>query len=80
MARDEDRVLVFGWEHAAGIEPHAERSTVRSQQSDRLGELVAGAAPSELVVSDVALMAERVAEVLPDLRPSIELVLRHVFR
>src|SRR6266852_2769565 len=36
--------------------------------------------PSDLVVSDVALMAERVAEVLPDFRPSIELVLRHVFR
>src|SRR5260370_42002524 len=59
VARDEDCVLVPGREHAAGIEPHAERSGVRTQQGDRLGEIVTGAAPSELGGCDVALMAGR---------------------
>ena len=56
VARDEDRVAIFGREHVAGIEPHAERGCMRAQQCDRLGELVARVAPPEFLIGNVALV------------------------
>ena len=57
-------VAVLRREHVAGVESHAERGRVRSEQRDRLGELVARAAPAEFRVRNVALVAIRKAEIV----------------
>src|SRR5215472_17498375 len=77
VAGDEDRVPVFGREHVSGVEAHAERRAVRSQERHGLRELLhAIVAPAELLVRQVALMAIREAEiVLAGLGETIELVL-----
>jgi len=64
VARDEDRVAIFGREHVAGIEPHAKRGCMRAQQCDRLGELVARVAPPEFLIGNLALVAVRIAEIV----------------
>src|SRR5205085_11545799 len=78
VARDEDRVLVLRREHAAGIEPHAERGRVRAGLEDRCGELAARAAPAEFRIWEIALIAERRTGVLAELGDAVELVLGHV--
>src|SRR5438128_2128485 len=75
VPRDEDGMVVCGWEHAAGVEAHAERRAVRAEQGDRLDELVTRPAPAELAVREIALVTVREAEMLADLGDAIELVL-----
>src|ERR1700738_2407644 len=36
VARDEDRVAIFGREHVVGIEPHAERGCMRAHLANKL--------------------------------------------
>src|SRR5882724_3907947 len=69
-------VLVALREHAAGIEPHAERGCVRPHQADGWREFAAGMAPAEFGIGDIALPAVRRAAVLTDLGDAIELVIR----
>src|SRR4029453_10521569 len=72
---DEDGVLVLGREHIAGVEAHAERRGVRTEEGCRRLELAAAMAPAELRVAEVALVAERIAEVLlAGRRDAVELV------
>src|SRR5262252_2269187 len=78
MARDEDRIAIRGREHAAGIEAHAERAGMRADQRDRRLEFAALSSPTELVVWHVALVAKRVAEMLPGLGHPVELVVGDV--
>src|SRR5262245_20538586 len=81
VARDDDLVAVGGREHGAGVEAHPQSPRVWAQQCERLGELIARAPPSELLVRDVALVAVGVAEiVLAGLSHSVEFVLGDVFR
>src|SRR5207249_8266233 len=78
---DEDRSLIFRWEHLARVEAHPERCGVRAQERGGLDEVVAGLAPSELGIGEIALMAVRVAEVLlARLREAVQLVLGKVLR
>src|SRR5262245_22964169 len=80
MARDDDLVAVGGREHCAGVEAHPQRRRMWTQQCDRLGELIAGATPSEFLVRDVALVAIGEAEiVLAGLGQAVELVLGYIF-
>src|SRR5262245_38269162 len=54
---------------------------MRPQECDRLGEFVTGAAPSEFLIRDVALVTVRKSEiVLARLGEAIELVLGYVLR
>src|SRR5580765_1556900 len=77
---DEHRPLVFRREHLAGVELQAERAGVRPQQRGGLHIVVAGLAPAELRIGDVALMAVREAEVLlARLGDDVELVVRQFF-
>src|ERR1700737_3222483 len=81
MARDDDLIAIGDRERRAGVEAYSERRHVRAQQRNGLGELVAGATPSKLLVRDVALVAIGKAEiVLAGLGYSVELVLRDVLR
>src|SRR2546428_5509926 len=57
VARDDDLIAVGGREHGAGVEAHAERRHVRPEQCHAFAELVARAAPAELLVRDIAGMA-----------------------
>src|SRR5688500_4223672 len=78
MLRDEYPATVLGREHGAVVEPHPERGDVRAQLPGRRLELRAGAPIAEFRIGDVALMAERVAEVEAGARRSVELVGGHV--
>src|SRR5262249_25920292 len=81
MARNDDLVAVGGREHGPRVEAHAQGSRVRPEQRNRLGELVARVAPSELLVRDVALVTVREAEVvLAGLGHPVEFVFGNVFR
>ncbi len=80
VPRHDDLVAVGAGERVAGIELHAERRRMRAHQLDRRSELLALAAPAELLVGDVALVAERRAEVLADLGHAVELVVGQVLR
>src|SRR5262245_44741287 len=64
MLGDEHRALVLRREHLAGVELQAQRAGVRPQQRGGRGEVLAVLAPAELRIGDVALVAEREAEVL----------------
>ena len=68
MLGDDRRVLVAGRKHVAGVEREANRRHVRAELLDgRLGRRTR-ALCAELRVCDVALMAEREAEVEAGLR------------
>src|SRR5215203_4505307 len=78
---DEDRVLVLGREHVACIETHAEGGGMGPEQRDRRLVVVAGMTPAMFRVGEIALVAERIAEVLlARCGDAVELVLRHVLR
>ena len=66
-------VAILGREHVAGIETHAERGDVRAQLLRRRAELAARTGV-ELRVLDVALVAEREAEVEAGLRRVVQRV------
>src|SRR5216684_4705630 len=80
VPRDEDRVAILGGEHLSGIEAHAERGGMRAEQRHRRLELAARAAPAELIVGNIALMAIGVAEMLARLGDPVELVVRQLLR
>ena len=81
MARDESLAAVLRRERVPGVELDAERSGVRPQQGDRLGELVARMAPAELRIRNVALVAIGITEVVfARLGQPVELVVRQFLR
>ena len=78
MHGDEDVVAVLGREHRAGVEAHAVRRDVRAELDGRRVELAARAALAVLGVGQVALVAERVAEVHALLRRAVQRVVGQV--
>ena len=77
MARDERLATIFRRERRAGVELDAQRCRMRTQQGDRLDELVAGMSPAKLRIREVALVAERITEIiLAGLGDAVELVVR----
>jgi hypothetical protein len=71
---DEDIVLVLCRELIAGVELHAKRSHVGAQIDHRRRELTAFVAHREFRVGNIALMAMRIAGILPQPADVIELV------
>ena len=71
-------LTVFSREHAARVEAHAERRTVRAEQGDGLDELIARVAPTDFAVREVPLVTVREAEMLASLGDTVELVLGEV--